>query len=45
MMQHHNYNLSDLLEMLPWERQIYVELLQQHVEEENKKIKQAQGNR
>jgi len=26
--------------MLPWERQIYVSLLQQHIEDENEKIKQ-----
>ncbi len=26
--------------MIPWEREIYVSLLQQHVEEENLKAKQ-----
>jgi hypothetical protein len=38
-MQHHNYSLTELEEMLPWERQIYVGLLQQHIEEQNEKIK------
>ena len=26
-MQHHNYSLSDLENMIPWEREIYVNLL------------------
>ena len=38
MMQHHKYSLSDLENMLPWERDIYVDLLQQHIKEENDKI-------
>ena len=41
MMQHYHYNLSDLHEMLPWERQIYVEMLMQHIETENEKLKQG----
>ena len=28
--------------MIPWEREIYVSLLQQHVEEENLKAQQEQ---
>ena len=39
LMQHHKYSLSDLESMLPWEREIYVALLANHVEEENKKAK------
>ncbi len=35
-MQHHNYSLYDLDSMLPWEREIYVGLLIEHLEEENK---------
>jgi|TARA_B100001564_G_C20539353_1_gene623626 hypothetical protein len=38
MMQHHNYSLSDLEGMLPWERQIYVDLLLNHIKEENERI-------
>lgn len=30
--------------MIPWERDVYVALLQQHVEEENLKAEQQQGN-
>jgi len=37
MMQHHNYSLTELNEMMPWEREIYVSLLIEHIKEENKK--------
>lgn len=37
LIQHHKYSLSDLEEMIPWEREIYVSLLQQYIEEENLK--------
>ena len=30
--------------MIPWERDVYVALLQQHVEEENLKAEQQQAN-
>ena len=39
-MQHHNYSLSDLENMMPWEREIYVEMLAQFIKEENEKQKQ-----
>ena len=39
-MQHHKYSYSDLENMLPWERRLYVKLLVQYVEEENDKRKQ-----
>ena len=38
-MQHHNYSLADLENMLPWEREIYVDMLIQHIKEENEKAK------
>jgi len=38
MMQHHKYSLTELENMLPWEREIYVGLLKTHVEEENRRI-------
>ena len=40
LMQHHKYSLTELENMIPWEREIYVSLLQQHVEEENLKAQQ-----
>jgi hypothetical protein len=36
-MQHHHYSLSELEDMIPWEREIYVHLLKNYIEEENKK--------
>jgi len=38
MMQHHKYSLTEIENMMPWERDIYVALLRHHVEEENKRI-------
>ena len=45
-MQHHNYSLSDLENMIPWEREIYVDMLVTFIKEENEKQKQrqAEGN-
>ncbi len=44
-MQHHNYSLSDLENMMPWEREIYVDMLINYIKEENEKRKQEQANR
>ena len=41
-MQHHNYSLSDLENMLPWEREIYVDMLIQYIKEENEKEQRRQ---
>ena len=41
-MQHHNYSLSDLENMLPWEREIYVDMLITYIKEENEKEKRRQ---
>ena len=42
LMQYHKYSLSELEEMIPWEREIYVEMLMQHIKEENEKIREKQ---
>ena len=39
-MQHHNYALFDIENMMPWERDIYVQMLIGHIEDENKKIEE-----
>ena len=36
-MQHHNYSLSDLNNMMPWEREIYVDMLVEYLKEEKKR--------
>tara|TARA_Y100001949_G_scaffold144863_1_gene127820 strand:- start:104 stop:241 length:138 start_codon:yes stop_codon:yes gene_type:complete len=42
MIQHHKWSLTELEDMMPYERDIYVALLQKWVEEENEKIRQQQ---
>lgn len=41
MMIHHNFSLEDINNMMPWEREIYTALLQEHIEEENKRNEKA----
>ena len=43
MIQHHKWSLTELEDMMPYERDIYVALLQKWVEEENEKIRQQQS--
>ena len=42
MMQHHNYSLTELDNMVPWEREIYVSLLTDWIEEEDERLKNEQ---
>jgi|TARA_Y100000817_G_C16695958_1_gene472565 hypothetical protein len=37
LMQHHNYSLSELDSMMPWEREIYVGLLAEFLQKEKEK--------
>ena len=39
-MQHHKYSLTELENMIPWEREIYVTMLKQYLEEEKQKMEQ-----
>ena len=41
LMQHHKYSLTELENMIPWEREIYLSLLSQFIEEENLRQQQA----
>ena len=45
MMQHHKYSLTELDNMLPWEREIYIGLLSQHIKEENERIERENKQR
>tara|TARA_Y100000310_G_scaffold131910_1_gene131026 strand:- start:112 stop:252 length:141 start_codon:yes stop_codon:yes gene_type:complete len=40
MMQHHNYSLTELENMIPWEREIYLGLLIKYLEEEKERIEE-----
>ena len=42
MIQHNKWSLTELDNMLPYERQIYVTLLQQWIKEENDRQKEQQ---
>ena len=42
MMQHHGYSLSELDNMMPWEREIYVTLLGDYIKEENERLAREQ---
>ena len=41
LMQHHKYSLTEIENMMPWERDIYLGLLNQFIEEEKLKTQQA----
>ncbi len=36
-MQHHKYSLTEIENMIPWERDIYVNLLVSYIKEQNDK--------
>lgn len=41
MMQFHHYTLADLEGMIPWERQVYVDMLHDVVKSENERQRDA----
>ena len=43
LMQYHKYSLTELENMMPWERDIYNDLLQEYIEKQNLKRQQAEG--
>jgi len=45
LMQHHKYSLTELDNMLPWERQIYIDMLVMHLEEERERLKAQQRSK
>lgn len=45
MVQHHKYSLTEIENMMPWEREIYVGMLINHVKEQNEKIRERQQRR
>jgi len=40
-MENHNYSLSDLENMMPWEREVYVALLMNYLKEQEQANKEA----
>lgn len=43
-MHNHKYSLTELDNMMPFEREIYVTLLIQHIKEENERMRDQQNN-
>ena len=42
MMQHHGYNLTELENMIPWERDIYQGLLMNHLKKEQEEMERVE---
>ena len=38
MIQHHKWSLTEIENMMPWEREVYVGLLIEHLEDEKKEM-------
>jgi hypothetical protein len=43
IVQHHKWSLTELEDMLPYERDIYVAMLQAWIKDENERIQQSNG--
>lgn len=41
LMQHHKYSLSDINEMIPFERDLYSDMLMAHINEEQERKQKA----
>lgn len=44
MMKDHNFSLTEIENMIPWERQIYMGLLINYVKEEKERMEQQQAS-
>lgn len=45
LMQIHKYSITELENMLPWERSLYIDLLKEHIQEQNQKQRDLQNMR
>ena len=44
LIHHHKWSLTEIENMIPWERDVYVTMLSEHLKEEHKrKLEQANG--
>ncbi len=44
-MHHHKYSLTEVENLIPWEKEIYIMLLMKYIEEENARRKEEQQQR
>ena len=42
LLQYHKYSLAEFDELIPWEKQLYIKMLTDHIKEQNEKVKQLQ---
>jgi len=42
-MKHHGFSLTELEHMMPYERDVYLVLLQQWIQEENQRLREQQA--
>ena len=45
MIQQHHWSLTEIENMLPYEREIYLTMLNEYIKDENRKMKEAQSKR
>ena len=45
LMQYHNYTLADIEGLLPWERDLYVSMVIEHIEKEKQKQEERKNTR
>jgi len=45
LVQDHKFSIAELEALMPWERSVYVTLVQQRIEKENERIKLANAQR
>ena len=45
MIKLHHWSLTESENMLPYEREVYLTLLNEHVKQENEKMREAQSRR
>jgi hypothetical protein len=45
LIQHHKYSLEDLETMMPYEREIYVTMLLNYLEEEKERLKERRARK
>jgi hypothetical protein len=43
-MQHHKYQLSEIDSLIPWEKEVYMDMLLEHLKEEKTRQDQEQRN-
>jgi len=42
LMHHHNWSLEEVENMMPWKRDVYMNLLSQHIQRENDAQREAE---